>query len=152
MSYTFWIDLHLVNNSFTEFKEKHFGIGINKGEKYIKIQYLFCLAVCHMSKRNTLSVFWDLCKAAVKPVSGKIIALNKRITKTRRNCRWNNWIKTISLKTHHVDGFHVETTWKRLFPRRFNVESTWCICWDIFGYGELIRKIRKTLVNTICWL
>ena len=25
-------------------------------------------------------------------------------------------------------GFHVETTWKRSFPRRFNVESTWCVC------------------------
>ena len=24
-------------------------------------------------------------------------------------------------------GFHVETTWKRLFPRRFNVESTSCV-------------------------
>ena len=24
-------------------------------------------------------------------------------------------------------GFHVETTWKRLFPRRFNVKSTWCV-------------------------
>ena len=25
-------------------------------------------------------------------------------------------------------GFHVEITWKRPFPRRFNVESTWCVC------------------------
>ena len=25
-------------------------------------------------------------------------------------------------------GFHVETTWKRPFPRRFNMESTWCVC------------------------
>ena len=24
--------------------------------------------------------------------------------------------------------FHVEATWKRLFPRRFNVEYTWCVC------------------------
>ena len=24
--------------------------------------------------------------------------------------------------------FHVETTWKRPFPRRFNVEYTWCVC------------------------
>ena len=24
--------------------------------------------------------------------------------------------------------FHVETTWKRLLPRRFNLESTWCVC------------------------
>ena len=25
-------------------------------------------------------------------------------------------------------GFHVETTWKRSFPRHFHVESTWCVC------------------------
>ena len=24
-------------------------------------------------------------------------------------------------------GFHVETTWKRSFPPRFNVQSTWCV-------------------------
>ena len=24
--------------------------------------------------------------------------------------------------------FHVETTWKRPFPRRFNMEFTWCVC------------------------
>ena len=24
--------------------------------------------------------------------------------------------------------FHVETTWKRPFPRRFNVEYMWCVC------------------------
>ena len=30
-------------------------------------------------------------------------------------------------------GLHVETTWKRSFPRRFNVESTWCVCRVIIG-------------------
>ena len=25
-------------------------------------------------------------------------------------------------------GFHVETTWKRSFPRRLNAESAWCVC------------------------
>ena len=25
-------------------------------------------------------------------------------------------------------GFHVETMQKRSFPRRFNVEPTWCVC------------------------
>ena len=25
-------------------------------------------------------------------------------------------------------GFYVETTWKQLFPRQFNAESTWCVC------------------------
>ena len=26
--------------------------------------------------------------------------------------------------------FHVKTTWKRSFPRRFIVEYTWCVCRD----------------------
>ena len=30
--------------------------------------------------------------------------------------------------TNSPRGFHVETTWKRSFPRRLNVESTWCVC------------------------
>ena len=24
--------------------------------------------------------------------------------------------------------FHLEKTWKRPLPRRFNVECTWCVC------------------------
>ena len=30
--------------------------------------------------------------------------------------------------TNTPRGFHVETTWKRRFPRRFNEESKWCVC------------------------
>ena len=30
--------------------------------------------------------------------------------------------------TNRPREFHVETTWKRAFPRRFNVESRWCVC------------------------
>ena len=26
--------------------------------------------------------------------------------------------------------FHVKATWKRPFPRRFNVEYTWCVCME----------------------
>ena len=34
----------------------------------------------------------------------------------------------VPAKTPRV--FHVETTWKRPFPRRFNVEYTWYVCRD----------------------
>ena len=27
--------------------------------------------------------------------------------------------------------FHVETTWKRPFPDRFNVEYVWCVCREL---------------------
>ena len=30
--------------------------------------------------------------------------------------------------TNTPRGIHVETTWKRSFLRRFNVEATWCVC------------------------
>ena len=39
--------------------------------------------------------------------------------------------------------FHVETTWKRPFLRRFNVEYTWCVCkghW-IHLSGQSIKTI-----------
>ena len=36
-------------------------------------------------------------------------------------CVENRWGR--NLQTHHVDS-----TLKRSFPRRFNVESTWCVC------------------------
>ena len=42
-------------------------------------------------------------------------------------------VETFSLSWSHFPTntpreFHVETTWKRPFPCRFNVESTWCVC------------------------
>ena len=33
--------------------------------------------------------------------------------------------------------FHVETTWKRTFPRRFNVEYTWSVCRVCPGITDL---------------
>ena len=38
----------------------------------------------------------------------------------------------VLIPTNTLRGFHVETTWKRSFPRCFNVESTWCVC-SVFG-------------------
>ena len=32
------------------------------------------------------------------------------------------------LPTNKPRVFHVETAWKRSFPRRFNVEYTWYVC------------------------
>ena len=30
--------------------------------------------------------------------------------------------------------FHIETTWKRLFTRRFNLKYTWCVCRAVFRF------------------
>ena len=40
------------------------------------------------------------------------------------------FLRDIPINTPRV--FHVETTWKRPFLRRFNVEYTWCDCRDQF--------------------
>ena len=40
------------------------------------------------------------------------------------------FLRDIPINTPRV--FHVETTWKRPFLRRFNVEYTWCVCRDQF--------------------
>ena len=44
--------------------------------------------------------------------------------------------------TNTPHGFHVETTWKRLFPRRSNVESTWFVCRTIH-HGVIIITLVK---------
>ena len=41
--------------------------------------------------------------------------------------------------TNTLRVFHVETTWKRRYPRRFNVEYTWC-AWRVVW-----RNIAKNL-------
>ena len=37
-------------------------------------------------------------------------------------------VSPIFFTTDTPRGFHVETMWKRSFPRCFIVESTWCVC------------------------
>ena len=39
-----------------------------------------------------------------------------------------NSFELLTFPTNTPLGFHVETTWKRPFPRRFNMESMWCVC------------------------
>ena len=41
---------------------------------------------------------------------------------------WISFFSKNPTNTSHV--FYVETTWKRMFPRHFNVEYTCCICWQ----------------------
>ena len=46
---------------------------------------------------------------------------------TANTCEWPpNFIKKGFHPTNTPRGFRVETTGTRSFPRRFNVESTWC--------------------------
>ena len=45
----------------------------------------------------------------------------------------NNGIAKINTSnpTNTPRGFQVDTTWKRPFPRRSNVESGWCVCREV---------------------
>ena len=50
--------------------------------------------------------------------------------------------------TNTPRGFHVERTWERSFPRRFKVESTWCVCCEAmsktrFFYFRLVMSLYK---------
>ena len=47
-------------------------------------------------------------------------------------------------------GFHVETTWKRFFPRLFNGKSTWCICRVVVIFNSGIFKNSNS--GIFCWL
>ena len=39
--------------------------------------------------------------------------------------------------------FHVETTWKRSFPRRFNVEHKWSVC----RTGSFFEQVSLALLG-----
>ena len=47
--------------------------------------------------------------------------------------------------TPHV--FYVETTWKRPFPRRFNVEYKWCVCGESVGF--VLISPRQTHIEKL---
>ena len=48
----------------------------------------------------------------------------------------------VTLQTHHLDS---------MFPRRFNVESTWCVCRECFTWGLITRLgvIRSSLTKLL---
>ena len=43
----------------------------------------------------------------------------------------HSWVRDFK-PTNTPRVFHIETTWEQLFPRRFNVEDTWCVCRETF--------------------
>ena len=76
-----------------------------------------------------------------------------------------------SFRNQSAIVLHVETTWKWSFPRRFNVESTWCICRVIcfanqttgfrmidtvpvslfFNFGRMLQKIWNWYFQLWTW-
>ena len=44
--------------------------------------------------------------------------------------------------TSHV--YYVETTWKRPFPRRFNVEYTWCVSIGLDFQAGMINQANNS--------
>ena len=42
--------------------------------------------------------------------------------------------------------FHIEATWKRPFPRRFNVEYTWCLCRVISCISNNFHNENSSLI------
>ena len=43
--------------------------------------------------------------------------------------------------------FHVETTWRRSFPRRFNVEYKWSVCREN-TFGRLLLTQEKRVFSS----
>ena len=52
----------------------------------------------------------------------------------------------LSIPANTPRGFHVETTWKRPFSSRFNVESTWCVCRVVRLERIQVQNISRTEV------
>ena len=79
------------------------------------------------------------------------------IAEVKRKC-WEEMgcsSKFFNIPTNMPRVLLVETTWKRLFPRRFNVEYTRCVCRDRFVMPEnklplkVFLKIFLIIKNTI---
>ena len=49
-------------------------------------------------------------------------------SKLKYNCSSNNNNGNTTIHANTPRVFHVETTWKRKFPHRFNMDYTWCVC------------------------
>ena len=53
--------------------------------------------------------------------------------------------------TNTPRGFHVEMMWKQSFPRRFNAESTGCVCRELtffcLQYKGLLRNAKVCRKN-----
>ena len=47
--------------------------------------------------------------------------------------------------------FHVETTWNRPFPRRLNVEYTWCVCKEVLYHVVAWIKLY-ILTDSLCYV
>ena len=62
------------------------------------------------------------------------------------------WFSFGGFPTNTPHGFHVKTTWKRPFPRRFNVESMGCVC-RVMGAGAVNLDITamKSWTTTKQW-
>ena len=62
----------------------------------------------------------------------------------------------VLLYKHSACVFHVETTWKRMLPRRFNVECTWRVCRVIYSTKPVAIIFVCThphsfMVNVLIW-
>ena len=60
-----------------------------------------------------------------------------------------NLIYQGSFHYKHTMWFHFETTWKRSFPRRFNVEYTWGVCRESL---ELLHFFALDIPFNVAWL
>ena len=63
-------------------------------------------------------------------------------------------LKFASLRHHPTNTprvFHVETTWKRTFPRSFNVEYKWSVCRAVSVVNKSNKhKFLITISTTLC--
>ena len=95
-----------------------------------------------------VSLWWG--KFVVNGSSGPINILNCCNQSQFFNClvikifAWSfSQLSIQNIPTNTPRGFHVEMTWKQPFPRRFNVDSTWCVCRDILATICIVTKEKN---------
>ena len=84
------------------------------------------------NQKNVVYCFWCLADTQDKDISW--VTLYKTQTVNAPTSTSN------PVNTPHV--LHVETTWKRPFPRRSKVDQAWCVCMEYSkpGNGNVLRS------------
>ena len=79
------------------------------------------------SKKYRISIFSKNKGKTESEFESKLFLINARsVFRTRSNIYDRAFLQMYPTNTPRV--FHVETTWRRLFPRRFNVKYTLRVC------------------------
>ena len=94
----------------------------------ILLKIVSCMKIIISHPFLFLSNLYDLEKPSIKDIDSNKVSSSFVSVIARMSIYFSSVFSITQIyPTNTSRGFHFETTWKRSFSRRFNVESTWCV-------------------------